>query len=105
MFIFALGILTNAHCVQDHILVQVRRCGDDTKYEARVVSIGEECDLALLTVDDNRFWEDDLRDTSNKSESIVNRFAVNFGKVPKLLDPVNVVGYPIGTYTHTFSRL
>ena len=38
--------------------VRVKRRGDDKKYTARVLSIGTECDLALLTVADNEFWED-----------------------------------------------
>ena len=37
--------------------VQVKRRGDDQKFIADVLAIGTECDIALLTVHDNTFWE------------------------------------------------
>jgi hypothetical protein len=38
--------------------VKVKRRGDDVKYIAKVLAIGVECDIALLTVDDDMFWAD-----------------------------------------------
>lgn len=35
----------------------VRRPGSPVKYQARVVAAGHECDLAILEVDDDDFWE------------------------------------------------
>lgn len=61
---------------------QVKRRGDDTKFLAKVLAIGTECDVALLTVDDGAFWEG-LR-------------PLEFGGLPRLQDAVAVVGYPIG---------
>lgn len=37
--------------------LQVRRRGDHQKYEARVVCIGVDCDLAMLQVDEADFWK------------------------------------------------
>jgi S1-C subfamily serine protease len=75
-------LLTNAHSVEYHSQVKVKRRGDDRKFIAKVLSIGEECDIALLSVDDAEFWED--------SEPLC------FGELPSLQDSVYVVGYPIG---------
>jgi hypothetical protein len=36
--------------------VKVKRRGDDRKFLARVLSIGVDCDVALLTVEDEAFW-------------------------------------------------
>ena len=75
-------ILTNAHSVEHHTLVKLKKLGSDTKYVARVLAIGIECDLALLTVDDDEFFE--------------GVTPVHFGQLPSLQDEVTVVGYPIG---------
>lgn len=40
-------------CIQ----VKVKRRGDDQKFIAQVLAIGVECDIALLTVEDETFWE------------------------------------------------
>ena len=36
---------------------QVRRQGSADKVIARVLHVGHDCDLALLTVDDEDFWQ------------------------------------------------
>jgi hypothetical protein len=38
----------------------IRKHGDPTKYTARVLAVGHECDLALLTTDAEEFWEGTL---------------------------------------------
>ncbi|PHJ16140.1 serine protease, partial [Cystoisospora suis] len=53
------------------------------KYVARIVSVAHECDLALITVDDEAFWQGDLA-------------GLEFGDVPALQDAVVVLGYPRG---------
>merc|ERR1712166_30044 len=78
-------ILTNAHCINHHTQVKVKKRGSDTKFVANVAVQGMECDLAVLTVADEEFWED--------------LEAVQFGELPSLQDPVTVVGYPIGGET------
>ncbi|GIL75570.1 hypothetical protein Vretifemale_5346 [Volvox reticuliferus] len=75
-------ILTNAHCVDHYTQVKVKRRGSDVKHVASVLSVGTECDIALLTVEDDKFWEG--------VEPVV------FGQLPQLQDAVTVVGYPIG---------
>mmetsp|Transcript_924 Transcript_924/g.2898 ORF Transcript_924/g.2898 Transcript_924/m.2898 type:complete len:538 (+) Transcript_924:178-1791(+) len=75
-------IITNAHCVADQAHVMIRKHGDPTKYTARVVAVGHECDLALLTTDSEEFWE--------------GTRPLTFGGIPELQDPVAVVGYPTG---------
>ena len=35
----------------------MKRRGDDTKFVANVLAIGTECDIALLAVEDDQFWE------------------------------------------------
>ncbi|XP_021297490.1 protease Do-like 10, mitochondrial [Herrania umbratica] len=75
-------ILTNAHVVADHTFVLVRKHGSPTKYRAEVLAVGHECDLAILVVETQEFWE-----------------GVNFlelGDIPFLQEAVAVVGYPQG---------
>lgn len=76
-------LLTNAHVVRYAAVVQVRKRGDHQKYIARILCIGLECDLALLTVDDPFFWHS-LPAVELKKE------------LPDLQDEVTVVGFPIG---------
>ncbi|KXZ47287.1 hypothetical protein GPECTOR_36g14 [Gonium pectorale] len=75
-------ILSNAHCVDHYTQVKVKRRGSDVKFVASVLSVGTECDIALLTVEDDAFWE--------------GVEPVTFGELPQLQDAVTVVGYPIG---------
>eukprot|EP00397_Hematodinium_sp_SG-2012_P013417 GEMP01013623.1.p1 GENE.GEMP01013623.1~~GEMP01013623.1.p1 ORF type:complete len:563 (+),score=109.50 GEMP01013623.1:122-1810(+) len=76
-------VLTNAHCVEHHNQVQVKKRGDDTKFIARVVAMGWQCDLALLQVVDTTFYE--------------GMTPVQFSKnLPNLEDAVLCVGYPLG---------
>ncbi|KAJ8749892.1 hypothetical protein K2173_013807 [Erythroxylum novogranatense] len=75
-------VLTNAHSVEHHTQVKLKKRGSDTKYLATVLAIGTECDIALLTVSDDEFWE--------------GVTPVDFGDLPALQDAVTVVGYPIG---------
>jgi S1-C subfamily serine protease len=77
-----LRVLTNAHCVANHVFVQVRRYGLAQKYVADVEAIGHECDLALLSIDDESFFQ-------GLAPLVV-------GELPKLSDRVSVCGYPIG---------
>ena len=49
-------ILTNAHNVADGTLITVRKQNDDTLFVAKVKFVDHDCDLALLTVDDPKFF-------------------------------------------------
>ncbi|KAF2282904.1 hypothetical protein GH714_043324 [Hevea brasiliensis] len=69
-------VLTNAHSVEHYTQVKLKKRGSDTKYLATVLAIGTECDIALLTVNDDEFW---------KGVS-----PVEFGQLPALQDAVTV---------------
>ncbi|CAI9112552.1 OLC1v1013017C1 [Oldenlandia corymbosa var. corymbosa] len=75
-------VLTNAHSVEHYTQVKLKKRGSDTKYVATVLAIGTECDIAMLAVEDDEFWE--------------GVSPVDFGDLPALQDAVTVVGYPIG---------
>ncbi len=75
-------ILTNAHVIADQTFIQVKKDSDPKKYIARVLTEGNDCDLALLTVDDPQFFKDIK--------------PLEFGGLPKLQDAVTVIGYPQG---------
>jgi len=36
--------------------ITLKKTGDDRKYPATVVTVSHDCDLALLNVEDKRFW-------------------------------------------------
>lgn len=63
-------ILTNAHCVDHATAVKVKRRGSYVKHMATVLAVGTECDIALLTVEDDAFWQDAV--------------PVEFGSLPQL---------------------
>lgn len=75
-------ILTNAHVVGDQTFVQVRRYGEAKRYQAKVVSVTHEADLALLTVSDPSFFEG------------VEPLAL--GELPASQQEVHVYGFPLG---------
>nr|GMC67259.1 protease Do-like 9 [Ipomoea batatas] len=75
-------VLTTAHAVEHHTQVKLKQRGSDTKFLATVLAIGIECDIALLTVNDDEFWEEVA--------------IADLGELPALQDAVTVVGYPIG---------
>ena len=75
-------ILTNAHVVSDHTFIQVRKDSDPKKYTAKLLAVAHDCDLALLTVEDESFFK--------------GVEPVDFGELPKLQEAVTVLGYPEG---------
>ncbi|CAA7049084.1 unnamed protein product [Microthlaspi erraticum] len=75
-------IITNAHVVANHTSVKVRKHGSPTKYKAKVRAIGHECDLAILEIDNDEFWE--------------GMSFLELGDIPLMQDTVAVVGYPCG---------
>ena len=83
-------ILTNAHCVDHQTQVKLKRRGSDTKFIAKVLSVGAECDIAMLTVEDEEFWEE--------------LPSVEFGQLPCLQDSVTVTGYPVGGDTMSVTQ-
>ena len=84
-------ILTNAHVVSDYTTVRIRRHGGSEKWKADVLCINHECDLALLTVDDDAFWD--------------GMCALEVSdQLPHLYENVMVVGYPMGGDTICVTR-
>ncbi|XP_061962394.1 protease Do-like 2, chloroplastic [Populus nigra] len=83
-------LLTNAHCVEYYTQVKVKRRGDDTKYVAKVLARGVDCDIALLSVESEEFWE--------------GAEPLKFGHLPRLQDAVTVVGYPLGGDTISVTK-
>ncbi|KAH9786189.1 protease Do-like 2 [Citrus sinensis] len=70
--------------------VKVKRRGDDTKYVAKVLARGVDCDIALLSVESEEFWKD--------AEPLC------LGHLPRLQDAVTVVGYPLGGDTISVTK-
>ncbi len=75
-------ILTNAHIVGDETFIQVRRFGDPKKYRAHVLFVSHTVDLALLSVDDESFFD--------------GIEPLNIDGLPELQTEVMVLGYPLG---------
>lgn len=75
-------IVTNAHVVEFASTLQVRRESDPTKYEATVVVVAHQVDLALLTVAKAGFWREAI--------------ALELGPDPRIQQSVHVIGYPLG---------
>ena len=75
-------IMTNAHVVSNATFITVVKEGDPTPWEARVPHIAHDCDLAILGVYDERFFE--------------GTKPLEFGGIPALESTVSAYGYPIG---------
>ncbi len=83
-------ILTNAHVVANASYVQAQKHNDPQRYQARVVFVSHEADLAIITVDEPGFFSD-LR-------------ALSIGDLPDPLQEVSVYGYPIGGKTLSITK-
>ncbi len=79
------GILTNAHVVEDAVAIEVKRADGRERFPARVKFISHDSDLALVEVDDPRFFE--------------GTKPIPIGRMPKLLQQVIAYGFPIGGTT------
>ena len=76
-------ILTNAHVVSNARFICVERENDPNHYIAQVQHIAHDCDLAVLTVADPKFYEGTV--------------ALPFtNQIPQIESCVSVYGYPIG---------
>lgn len=107
-------ILTNAHSVEYAGQVLVRRRGSSKKYRAKIEIVANECDLAVLSIEDEAFWttrtdyddddedeeqEDNDNDSNDENEETNEEDAIlplEFGDLPELQDEVEVLGYPTG---------
>jgi S1-C subfamily serine protease len=75
-------IMTNAHVVSWGREIIVRRYQDPRPYVAEVEYVGHDCDLAVLTVKDEGFFD--------KLEPL------ELGELPKVRSAVVTYGYPAG---------
>ncbi len=75
-------ILTNAHVISQSNTIRIQRPDQRKDYEARVVFVAHDCDLALLSVDDPSFFQ--------------GAQPLELGQIPELNSPVIVIGFPIG---------
>ena len=75
-------ILTNAHVVANHTFIEVRRYGQRKRYRARVLSVSHQADLAMLQVDDERFFK--------------GAKPLGFGSLPQIQQKITVYGFPTG---------
>ncbi len=76
------SILTNAHVVAHGKFITVQRDGDDTPVVARVAFIAHDSDLALLKIDEAKYFK--------------GVKPLRLGGLPVLQKPVLTVGYPLG---------
>jgi S1-C subfamily serine protease len=83
-------ILTNAHVVTSATYIEVLKNGETKRYEAEVLSISHESDLALITIKDKSFFK--------KTKSL------EIGKLPKMQQEVNVYGFPMGGETLSITK-
>ena len=101
-------ILTNAHVVESAVSIEVKRADGQERFPARVTFVSHDADLALVEVEDPRFFE--------------GATALALGAMPKLQQHVVVYGFPLGgstlsitsgivsrievdTYTHSYREL
>jgi S1-C subfamily serine protease len=75
-------VMTNGHVVADARQILVRRPDQATLYEATVEAEGDDCDLALLRIDDPAFARG-LR-------------PLRLGSLPRTGSRVNTYGFPLG---------
>jgi len=75
-------IITNAHVVGGSIFLEVQLANDSVRYRAKLKSVGHDCDLAILEVEDPEFWD--------KARS------VTIADTPARREKIEVHGFPMG---------
>jgi len=83
-------IMTNAHVVSWARQIVVRRYQDPQPYPAKVRFVAHDCDLALLEVEDEKFF-DGLE-------------PISIGELPKVRSTVVTYGYPAGGEQISYTR-
>jgi S1-C subfamily serine protease len=74
-------IMTNAHVVSNATFITVVKEGDPTPWEARVLHVAHDCDLAILGVYDEKFFE--------------GTKPLEFGGIPELEGATVLEGTPV----------
>ena len=75
-------ILTNAHNVSDCRYLELRKENIAKRFPARVVFVGHDCDLAVLTVQDMSFFDDTI--------------PLELSGLPSVNSTVSTYGFPVG---------
>ena len=83
-------IMTNAHVVNWAKQILLKRLGDPRPYLAKVAFVGPDCDLALLEVEDERFYE--------------GLVPLEIGDLPEVRSTVVTYGYPAGGEQISYTR-
>jgi S1-C subfamily serine protease len=83
-------IMTNAHVIAWAKQILVHRYQDPRPYQARVAFVGNDCDLAILEVEDPTFF-DGLE-------------PLEFGELPQVRSTVVTCGYPAGGEQISYTR-
>lgn len=83
-------ILTNAHVVRTAPFIMVQKAHDSRYYSGTVEHLANDCDLALLSVNDPTFWEG------------VTLFEL--GEMPSVGDEVIVEGFPSNSTDYCCTR-
>ncbi len=83
-------VLTNAHVVADHTFIELQRDGKPDRYEAEVIAVSHEADLALLSVKDRDFF------------SSGNFMPI--GELPIVHEEISVYGFPTGGDTLSVTK-
>ncbi len=78
-------ILTNAHVVANNTFIEVQRYGERKRYRAKVLTVSHQADMALLEVEDGKFFE--------------GVKPLELGKLPYIEQKVVVYGFPMGGKT------
>jgi S1-C subfamily serine protease len=83
-------IMTNAHVVSWAKQIRVMRHQDPRPYPAEVVYVGHDCDLAVLKVLEDDFYE--------------NMKSLKFGDLPEVRSTVLTYGYPAGGQQISYTK-
>ncbi len=83
-------IITNAHVIANASYVQAQKHNDPQRWQARVLFVSHEADLALITVDDEAFFS--------------GMKPLPIGDLPNLREEVSVFGYPVGGQSLSITR-
>ncbi|MBL4623752.1 MAG: trypsin-like peptidase domain-containing protein, partial [Flavobacteriales bacterium] len=75
-------IITNAHVVSNATFIEVRKAGDAKKYSAEVEFIAHDYDLAILIINDSKFFD--------------QAKPIDVGGIPVVRDNVAIYGFPKG---------
>lgn len=75
-------ILTNAHNVSNNKYLEIRKENVAKRYPAKVAFVGHDCDLAIVTVEDESFF--------------AGTVPLELGELPKVNTTVSTYGFPVG---------